>query len=66
MADGTNENQFTALEDGTYQSSVKDGSLTIVTSYDEDFEITPKNYSLYLDPNQRDKEIKITWVRLGY
>ena len=30
---------------------------------DEDFKITPKNYSLYLDPNQRDKEIKITWVR---
>ena len=29
---------------------------------DEDFEITPKNYSLYLDPHQRDKEIKITWV----
>ena len=40
MADGTNENQFKALEDGTYESTVKDGSLTIVTSYDDNFEIT--------------------------
>ena len=38
MADGTKE--FTALEDGTYESTVQDGSLTIVTSYDENFEIT--------------------------
>ena len=29
---------------------------------EEDFRITPKNYSLYLDPEQRDKELKITWV----
>ena len=36
MADGTKE--FTAVEDGTYESTVQDGSLTIVTSYDEDFE----------------------------
>ena len=38
MADGTKE--FTALEDGTYESTVQDGSLTVVTSYDENFEIT--------------------------
>ena len=38
MADGTKE--FTALGDGTYESSVQDGSLTIVTSYDKDFNIT--------------------------
>ena len=28
---------------------------------DEDFKITPKNYSLYLDPQQREKDLKITW-----
>ena len=38
MADGTQE--FKALGDGTYESTVKDGSLTVVTSYDENFEIT--------------------------
>ena len=38
MADGTKE--FTALGDGTYESTVQDGSLTVVTSYDENFEIT--------------------------
>ena len=34
MADGTKE--FKAVEDG-YESTVQDGSLTIVTSYDDDF-----------------------------
>ena len=29
---------------------------------EEDFRITPKNYSLYLDPEQRDKDLKISWV----
>ena len=33
-------------------------------SAEEDFRITPKNYSLYLDPEQRDKDLKISWVRL--
>ena len=32
---------------------------------EEDFRITPKNYSLYLDPEQRDKDLKISWVREG-
>ena len=31
-------------------------------SAEEDFRITPKNYSLYLDPEQRDKDLKISWV----
>ena len=30
---------------------------------EDDFKITPKNYSLYLDPRQREKELKITWVK---
>ena len=29
---------------------------------EDEFKITPKNYSLYLDPKQREKELKITWV----
>ena len=29
---------------------------------EDDFKITPKNYSFYLDPKQREKELKITWV----
>lgn len=33
---------------------------------EDDFKITPKNYSLYLDPKQREKELKITWVSLSY
>ena len=31
---------------------------------EDDFKITPKNYSLYLDPQQREKELKISWVRI--
>ena len=32
---------------------------------EEEFKITPKNYSLYLDPKQREKELKITWVNIS-
>ena len=32
---------------------------------EEDFRITPKNYSLYLDPEQRDKDLKISWVGIN-
>jgi len=28
---------------------------------EDDFRITPKNYSLYLDPQQREKDLKISW-----
>ena len=30
---------------------------------EDDFKITTNNYSLYLDPKQREKELKITWVK---
>ena len=33
---------------------------------EDDFKITPKNYYLYLDPKQREKELKITWVNLSH
>ena len=33
---------------------------------EDEFKITPKNYSLYLDPKQREKELKITWVNLSH
>ena len=29
---------------------------------EDEFEITPQHYSLYLDPEERDKEMKISWV----
>ena len=33
---------------------------------EDDFQITPKNYSFYLDPNQREKELKISWVSFPF
>ena len=29
---------------------------------EDEFEITPQHYSFYLDPEERDKELKISWV----
>ena len=38
-------------------------NVSIFQCAENDFEITPQHYSLYLDPRQRDKELKISWVR---
>ena len=29
---------------------------------EESFWITPNNYSLYLDPGERERELKVSWV----
>ena len=63
MADGTKE--FTVLDDGTYESSVQDGSLTIVTSYDQDFNITgtevQKAYENVRTFDEMDDKFKAAW-----
>ena len=63
MADGTKE--FTVLDDGTYESSVQDGSLTIVTSYDQDFNITgtevQKAYENVHTFDEMDDKFKAAW-----
>ena len=63
MADGTQE--FKALEDGTYESTVQDGSLTVVTSYDENFEITgtevQKAYDNVRTYDEMDDKFKAAW-----